>query len=407
MKTIRNNLSVAACTLLSQNVLAAEAIDNAWRIDSSLLYYSEADDRVEVTKVIATARGEISDTDTAGIKIIFDTMSGATPSGAVSQSTVTFTVASGGGGGAGAAGSLSKFNDTRAAFSLDWKHKHSRTFDISYTGAFSVENDYRSFSAAATMNKETASKAYKFSLGIAGTIDQIFRTGGNDTPVPLSRVEASQSFGEGERDTTDIIAGVTHVINRRTIVQLNLAYGLSNGYHTDAYKVFSITVDGIEQDQFYESRPDSRQRTSITMNMNHQLYPGNDVIHASYRYYTDDWEIDSHTFTLSHQFKFSKGQFVEPNIRLYSQTQASFYQNAFVRSPTETLTTVSLLPQYISADYRLDEMTSIAIGTTYGKATSADGKFRARFAYILQSFENAEFDELKALVLQLSFGKRF
>jgi len=82
MKSIRNKLSLATCSLLTTGNASAEAIENAWEVDSSYLYYSEVD-RVTVNKLVGTAKGYVSTKDTASIKVVFDSMSGATPTGAV------------------------------------------------------------------------------------------------------------------------------------------------------------------------------------------------------------------------------------------------------------------------------------------------------------------------------------
>ena len=100
MKSIKNKLSIATCTLLSQQSSNALAIENAWEIDNSFLYYSEADDRVSVAKFISSVGGDVSDNDRVNLKAVLDTMSGSTHSGAVKTSggSNTVTVASGGGG---------------------------------------------------------------------------------------------------------------------------------------------------------------------------------------------------------------------------------------------------------------------------------------------------------------------
>jgi hypothetical protein len=407
MKSIRNKLSLATCSLLTTGNAAAEAIENAWDVDSSYLYYSE-EDRVTVNKLVGSAKGFVSPKNTAAIKVVFDAMSGATPTGAVkSGNPLTSTGASGGTGigGSTAAAPLADFNDTRVGVSVDWKHDHSRTFNMNYNGAFSVENDYESLSAAATANKETANRATKFTLGVAFTFDTIFRTGARTTPEPLSRVSDDLYRGEGERATTDLIAGVTRVINRRTVAQINLAAGIANGYMTDPYKVFSVVdANGIEWDQYYEGRPDSRTRWSITAKLNHQLFPSNHNMHLAYRYYSDDWDIQSHTLDYKHRFNMWSGNYLEPRIRLYTQTEAEFYQNSFFADPTAGDPS---LPQYLSADYRLDQMSSATAGFTWGKHFSSDSDLRARLEYMYQSFENSEFETNKAIIFQISYGKRF
>ena len=83
MKSIRKNIRLATCSLLTTTGTAsAEVIENAWEVDSSYLFYSE-EDRVTVNKLVGTAKGYVSPKDTASIRVVFDTMSGATPSGAV------------------------------------------------------------------------------------------------------------------------------------------------------------------------------------------------------------------------------------------------------------------------------------------------------------------------------------
>jgi len=406
MKSIRNKLSLATCSLLTTGNASAEAIENAWEVDSSYLYYSEVD-RVTVNKLVGTAKGYVSTKDTASIKVVFDSMSGATPTGAVKSTSLTYSGASGGTGisATGESGALSDFDDTRVAVALDWEHEHTRTLSVNYNGAFSVENDWRSFSVSATANKENSSRSTRWTLGIAGTYDQIFRVNGNNTPEPLTRVEEGRFLSEGERSTTDVIAGVTKVINRRTIAQLNLGFGIANGYMTDPYKVFSIVdAGGVEWDQYFEGRPDSRTRWTITANLNHMTFPGNNGIHLSYRYYSDDWDVKSHTLDYAHRFTFANADYLEPRIRLYSQSKAEFYQNSFV---DPNVGGTPDLPQYLSADYRLDDMASATAGLTYGVRFGADADLRTRLAYIYQSFENSEFDTNKAIVFNISYGKRF
>jgi hypothetical protein len=287
-------------------------------------------------------------------------------------------------------------------------HHQHRWQDITYNGAVSVENDYRSFSGGAKIDKETENRNYKFTLGVAVTADEVFRVGDNATPAPLTRVVDDTFFGEGEKNTVDAIVGVTHAINRRTLGQLNLAYGSTKGYLSDPYKVFSVVGNtGVEVEQYFEGRPGSRKRTTLAANIIHQIYPGKDIIDASYRYYTDDWDVDSHTFKLAYKYKFKDQQFIEPYTRLYTQTKAYFYNNTIVNDPADLIPTSSILPDYVSADYRLDDMWDITLGATYGFSTDTNGKFRARIAYFYQSFDNAEFDTNKAIIAQVSYKKRF
>ncbi len=416
MKPIKNKLTVATCTLLSQQSGNALAIENAWEIDSSALYYSEADDRVDVLKFVAGVGGDVSDRDRVNIQMVLDTMSGSTPSGAVKTSGGGETVSgASGGGGTGVsdpnANALAYFDDTRLANSLTWTHLHDNNWSIDYNAAVSIENDFSSYSGAVTVNKETAKKDYLFSLGVAVTHDGIFRVGTGGTPVPLSQIADNESAGEGERETFDIIAGLTHVINRRTVGQVNLAYSTSNGYHTDPYKVFSVvdreTNIVIDDSSYYESRPGERKRASITFKLNHQTYPSNNIIHGSYRFYSDDWGVDSNTFDFNYRFVFENTNYIEPRIRLYQQSKADFYQNQFYVDDAGASDPSVNFPEFISADYRLDDMKDITTGIRFGREVGNNGHLRARLEYLYQSFENAEFDTNKAIIFQVAYSKKF
>jgi hypothetical protein len=415
MKSIKKELTAATCTLLSQHPGSALALENAWEIDSSYLRYSEADDRVTVNKFTAKAGGDVSDRDRVNLTAVLDTMSGSTPSGAVKQSTPGFTGASGGGGGGSTesnADALAKFDDTRTGLSLSWTHSHDNNWEMVYGGAISVENDYRSYTGSVVVNKDIHQKATRLTLGVAGTTDEVFRVGDGNTPVPLSPIGAGLFYGQGEKDTVDVIAGVTRVINRRTLGQLNLTYSVSNGYLTDPYKVFSV-VDinsDIAYDSFYESRPSSRERTSITGHINHQTYPANNILSASYRYYTDDWDVDSHTFQIGHQITMSGGKYWEPRIRLYHQTAAFFYQNEYFAEVDGNPNAPSIpdgFPEFISADYRLDEFYSVTPELQFGTEIGGDDHLRMRVAYMYQEFKNSEFDTNAAAIFQIAYNKRF
>jgi hypothetical protein len=416
LKPVKKQLSIATCTLLSHPVNDALAIENNWEIDNSFLYYNEADNRVSVAEYAAVVAGDVSDRDRVSMRVVLDTMSGATPSGAVinSGSTNTVTGASGGGGSGTTdpnASALVDFDDTRLADSLSWTHEHDNNLSVTYNASVSIENDYQSYSGAATVNKETSDKKYLFSLGTAFTHDTIFRIGGQKTPVPLSQIADNDFNTQGARETVDFIAGVTRVINRRTIGQANLAYGVSNGYHTDPYKVFSVvdraTDIVINDSSYYESRPDNRKRASLTFHINHQTYPANNIIHGSYRFYSDSWGVDSHTFDFSYRDNLEDRTYIEPRIRLYAQSKANFYQNQFYVDDAGASDPSLNFPDYISADYRLDDMVSITPGVRIGSEVGKDGHLRGRLEYMYQSFKHSDFSKNKAIILQIAYSKRF
>ncbi len=410
MKSIRQQLGLTTCALLSQSASALEAVDNAWEIDSTVLHYNE-NGRISVTKAVATVKGVISDNDSVTLKTVYDTMSGATPSGTVinKAGNISFTGASGGGvATSGKVDSLAKFDDTRIGLSLDWDHQASRLLSYLFNGAVSVENDYRSFSLGTTLRREFNHKTLTLTAGLAGTYDQIFRVGSGDTPGQLTRVTDAVSLGEGEKTTVDGMVGLTYVINRRTVSQFNLGVSLSQGYLTDPYKLVSIVdADNIEYDQYTEKRPGSRLRYTLSAHINHQEFPSNRIYHGSYRFYTDDWGITSHTLKGSVNIALDSETYVEPNVRLYHQSAADFYRNSFELDPPNPVLVPTLLPEYLSADYRLDASNAITVGATYGVRSAANTHLRLRLQLIHWAYAHSEYDTLNVYVLQASYGKKF
>lgn len=398
--SIREQLTLATCSLLCQSA-DAQSFDNDWVLDVSYMSYQEFDDRITVNKLIGNVRGSLSDTDKIRLDLILDSMTGATPTGGLATGTGLVSVSGTSGGGFSASGeplALATFDDTRLAVDLEWVHDYGNTLRVGYGGSVSVENDYNSFGGTITLEKDSDQKLTTFSTGIAFTSDRIGQLSG-ETPAPLSEVRDGAFFDEGERTTLDFIVGFSRILSARTIMQLNASFNDSSGYHTDPYKVVSIAnAQDIELTRIYESRPASRKRSVLYSKLAHEFVNG-DNLHVSYRYYSDDWEIDAHTMDASYRFNFKNQHYVQPHLRFYAQTAADFY--------VRTLPIGQALPAYVSADNRLGEMTSYSIGAKYGLPLGEYGSLRFRLDYINQSFDNAVIDSNEAIVFQVSFKNEF
>ena len=413
MKNIKNKLSIATCTLLTGGLQQAQAIENSWDLDSSFLYYREDDDRVTVNKAIAILSGDLSDTDSVTVNLVLDTMSGSTPTGAVYSkvsSVNTFSSASGASSNtsAGESVDIAKFNDARLSISLDWAHSLDRLKTIKYGGSLSVEKDYQSYGASVTLNQDSEDRIITYTAGLAASYDQIYTKNGG-TPGPLSNIEDNITFGDGERYTYDGILGISKVINRTTVAQINYTMGYSTGYHTDPYKAISLVRLVADSDsnsfvlreveRYFESRPETRQRNAIFTSLAHQYGERDDIIHLSYRYYWDDWDVTGHTIDFTHRRLLQNERYIEPHIRLHTQTAANFFMHSILDDG-------SPLPDFASADYRLDTTTGVTLGIEYGRPLSG-GKLRARLERIDWQYDHAEYNETQATVFQISYQKLF
>lgn len=397
--SISTSLAAATCSLLGSSIpTSVDAQEEAeWDFNTSILYYGEDEDRIKDFSVMAIARRMFVDDRTLSLGMTVDVLTGATPSGAIKQDVVqTFTRPSGNAAYAVAPGELpldDTFQDTRVALTASWQQPVGETSLINVGGSVSKEYDYTHLGVNAKFARDFNQRNTTVSAGIAYSMDELDPVGG--APMPLTPMldvgDTSNRMGDQDKDVLDIVVGVTQVVSRQLVVQANYSYSYSDGYLTDPYKVLSV-VDGTTGDtllrtgslppeggpshQFlFETRPDDRSKHSIYTQA--KYYAGGKVLDVSYRYMTDDWEVDSHTLDLRYRWPFAGDRYLEPHLRYYTQTEAEFYRLSLVDGET--------LPQYASADYRLADFDGITLGLKYGWKTRNDNDMSVRIEWYQQS----------------------
>lgn len=382
---IRNSLTVATCSLLSLDSAHAGYFDYAslWNIDTAVLLYAEQN-RVDVVEPVLQIKKEIGEGEFVTVKFVYDAMSGATPNGAAPSSTPqTFTSPSGESRYTIAAHELPlvSFTDARAAVSADWELPMSRTLRGQYNANFSRETDYSSMGASASLLWDINSKLTTLTTGLAASLDQVKPTGGMPAELsplvmvapPINRVNAREvedggGSGDGggkSKKTYDVLFGVTHVLTRRALMQLNYSYGKSSGYLTDPYKIVSVvSTTGVTQNYLHEKRPGTRTRNALYWKTVYHL--PEDVVHVSYRYYWDDWDIKSSTVDLTYRLQLGAHVYLEPHYRYYTQTAANFFMHAIV---------LGNVPADASADLRLAALQSNTIGLRFAHQLDTDSSW--------------------------------
>ncbi|HEX9852581.1 MAG TPA: DUF3570 domain-containing protein, partial [Woeseiaceae bacterium] len=107
-----------------------------------------------------------------------------------------------------------------------------------------------------------------------------------------------------------------------------------------------------------------------------KYYMSGKVLDLSYRYMTDDWEIDSHTLEARYRLPFGDRRYLEPHVRWYTQTAADFYRISLVDGAPPL--------EFASSDYRLGEFDAITVGMKYGWKTRSDNEMSVRLEYYMQ-----------------------
>ncbi len=410
---IKQKLTFAAATLLASGVQAETGEEgetakfyNKWDVDVGYLHYSEPD-YITVDTYMAMINGDLSDKDTIGLGLVFDTLSGATPTGALPGSEIAATTgASSGTPAESSKGGTAPFNDTRLAVDATWGHEWKRLLTSKAGVHISVEGDYTSAGASFAVEMDSKDKSRTLTLGVGTASDKVSRSN-EQTPSPLTETTSAVMFGAGRKNSYDAMVGITQVINRHTVGMLNLTYSQSLGYHTDPYKVISIAdSDDAELTTVYEHRPDNRQRYIAYGKINHERPENGHHISLSYRLHLDSWDLNSHTLEGSYSFPFDEIHKLEPFVRVYHQQAANFHTRTINYSGTGTFDTVEL-PEYASADSRLAQMLSTTVGAKFRYMTSKKGSIDFRLAYYYRDYKNAILSNDDAIFAVIDLGKSF
>jgi hypothetical protein len=412
-KSISISLATATCSLLGiTSVSPVQAQEEpAWDFNTALLYYGEADGRVQDGSFKALVQRRFEDDRILSIGFAVDTLTGATPNGAIPYSGAqTFTAPSGESTYTTEPNEIpldGSFVDTRIALTANWLQPLGRLFTINAGLSGSSENDYTHFGANLALTRDFNKRNTTLSLGVAVARDDINPVGG--TPVPFSpmldavereddddgdddkkiQVMRAGTLGDQRKDVYDLIFGVTQVVNRNLLFNFNYSYSESGGYLNDPYKILSLVdeitgdpiartpapgTEGPSHEYRYENRPDERTKHGFFGQA--KYFMSGKVLDLSYRYMTDDWNIDSHTVDMRYRLPFKNGNYFEPHIRLYTQTAADFYQITLVDG-TQPFS-------FASSDYRLGEFDAITVGMKFGWNTRFGKEMSIRLEYYKQ-----------------------
>ena len=425
-RPVSTALASATCALLGTAVTtpADAQEDPNWDFNTSVLYYGEDGDRVQDLSFKSLTTRRFTDDRSLTLGLTIDTLTGASPNGTIRQDVPqTYTRPSGNAGYTVPAGELpldDTFHDTRVAISANWQQPAGEKglFDVGFSA--SKEYDYLHTGVNARYAHDFNQRNTTLSAGIAFASDSIEPVGGAPVPfTPMLEIgNTSNRLGDQDKDILDVVLGVSQVINPDLVVQVNYSYSNSQGYLNNPYKLLSL-VDPVSGDTLerapvpggpsheyrFEGRPDDRTQHGIYTQA--KLNMGGKVLDASYRYMTDDWEIDSHTLDLRYRWPLGENSYLEPHFRYYTQTEAEFYRLSLDSSQP--------LPQFASSDYRLGNFDAITAGLKYGWKTRNDNDMSIRVEWYMQSGDvpanqlignqalRDNYPDLNAIVVQFSY----
>lgn len=207
---------------------------------------------------------------------------------------------------------------------------------ITLNGIYSSEQDYTSNTIAGTISRPFAMKNSTLQLGFVRSWDKIF-------PVTKDWTRS--------KDVVTYSANFSQLLNKDALVQILTSYTENNGYLADAYN--QVGIDSLGTPVSYDPiHPQTRIRRAMAMQSKFRLNELSSM-QVGYRYYWDNWDIDSHTFSVNYMRHLNSHIVLGLGWRTYLQNQAYFFKSNYVQ-PEVLMTSDIKLEKGYSNQLQLD-----------------------------------------------------
>ncbi len=211
----------------------------------------------------------------------------------------------------------SPYAEERTQWSLGMDYlRGNTTMRVNYTS--SVESDFDantySFSVSQDMFGQLTTLTLTYALG-----DDLVRRSDDDSfEAPLDR----QIYG----------VGITQILTKNLITTLNIETVTEEGFLNNPYRSVRYLDSGSALGYSYEPELYPNTRTSNAVGVRARYFlPYRAAIEGEYRFFTDTWDIESHTASLTYIHPWKDFTFTG-KVRYHDQTGAHFYRDVFPRA---------------------------------------------------------------------------
>ncbi|QOP42517.1 DUF3570 domain-containing protein [Sulfurimonas sediminis] len=280
-----------------------------------------------------------------GFKMRIDTITAASISnGANSQRVDAVT------GASRAEGVL--FDDVRYAPTLMATYDDGKNM-LSFGAYYSKEADYTGRAVFVNYVRQLNEQNTALGIGISQSSDYWYPVFDRELP-------------RDDRKEGKIDLSLNQLITPGFSLQGVFSYMYSEGFLSSPYHY--VLQDGFAK---FENYPQTRTGKAFAFKGVYLLNPDN-AMNFSYRYYTDDWDIKSHTVNIEELHDFSSHFTSGLRLRYYTQTKSNF---------VKALGSYSVNDPYFAIDYRMSAFDSYTIGLPFIYKTSKGDKVTASIDY--------------------------
>jgi Protein of unknown function (DUF3570) len=222
--------------------------------------------------------------------------------------------------------------------------------DATLTGGYrySTENDYWSHGGVMTLALDLAERNTTLALSLFGALDTVGKEGDPRYERPLDSLGGRLTW--------------TQVLTEQSLMQLSWETTYLSGFQASPYRWVALGSDGVCAGAapycVPESAPDARFRHALGANYRHAL-GARASLGLGYRYYTDSWNLHSHTLEPDFSLRLGKTIELKADYRYYTQDEADFYRPSYTQDADET--------GYVTRDRKLSPLYSHTLGLAYAQ----------------------------------------
>ena len=211
----------------------------------------------------------------------------------------------------------SPYDEERTQWSLGMDYlRGNTTMRVNYVS--SVESDFDASTYAFSVSEDMFGDLTTLTLSYAYGEDIVGRS---DDPG-FRRENTRQHYG----------VSLTQILTRNMIATLNFETVTDEGFLNNPYRSVRYLDPGSARGFSFEPELYPETRTSNALGMRARYFlPYRAALEAEYRFYTDTWEIEGHTVSLTYVHPWGPFTF-EGKLRYHDQTGAAFFRDIFSRS---------------------------------------------------------------------------
>ena len=371
---LKYKLSLVTATLLMVNNVQAEDY-----VRVNYMQYNESDNRVkviapslEINKELGvdyTLNGTfVSDSVSGGTPIYSDTSSGAS---AFNRGEVLDT------------SNIKKenveFTEQRSygAISLVKRVENRDEITASFSKSYESDYDSNTLSVGYLMwADETKNRSYD--IGLSYQLNNILI---KDCTLNEECSTADSISGASKKTTATVLStelGATQIIDERSLAKVSVFYSNEDGYLSNPY--YNVVRD--TNSVVAESRPDTRVAYGFNLKY---IRAFTDTISSQfkYKYYSDDWDITSHTIDNMNYYELNDKYKVGFGLRYYTQSEAEFYNESRTyftdeefASHDDRLSSFNATTYKLSLDYEYNDKISYNVGVNlYDQSTGLSATY--------------------------------